>query len=251
MAHPDRTAVWLLRAAMAAAVSFGASAEYHLADVVGAGNYVSASLPLAVDLYLLAALRTARHWDTAGALLVAAISQTLGHLTAAHQLAVDIRLTIAVSLLPVAALWRIHALQDRNDQMQPSKAHSSAFEDHIAPFPPEGNNLERSSRPVPLPWPTHLAASGHPILHPTAVPAARPSLGVHATWTPPTPASTGNASTNAPGPDELLPDARLIDQATIATIGRTASLRQLQRELQIGQQRAQRIRAALDSATHP
>ncbi len=238
MAQPDRTAVRLLRAAMAAAVAFGASAEYHLADIVGAGSFVSASLPLSVDLYLLAALRTGRHRDTAGALLVAAISQTLGHLTAAHQVAVDVRLTIAVSLLPVAALWRIHALQN---------AHSPASAEPNAPHLPEGDVQPAAASFRPLPWPPNAPTTAHPTPHPAAIPAAQTSLGVHATWTPTTPASATNAAPNAGPPDPLLQPATLIDAAASAATGRPASLRQLQRELQIGQQRAQRIRAALNA----
>nr|WP_226961608.1 MULTISPECIES: hypothetical protein [Streptomyces] len=50
-------------------------------------------------------------------------------------------------------------------------------------------------------------------------------------------------------PDPRLDEAREIDAAHVAEHGRPAGLRILQREMRIGQQRAQRIRAQLDRAT--
>ncbi|MFC7922212.1 hypothetical protein [Streptomyces cinereoruber] len=47
------------------------------------------------------------------------------------------------------------------------------------------------------------------------------------------------------GPDPLLPDARELDANARSRTGRGASLRELQRELRIGQKRAQRIRDQL------
>ncbi|MGA5416562.1 hypothetical protein [Streptomyces pseudogriseolus] len=82
-----------------------------------------------------------------------------------------------------------------------------------------------------------------------APPTAPPAAEVQPT-APPTadPADASEVQPTADALDPLLPDARRLDADALARAGKVASLREMQRELGIGQKRAQRIRAQLSAA---
>ncbi|MFD0074496.1 hypothetical protein ACFVIY_18890 [Streptomyces sp. NPDC127166] len=84
---------------------------------------------------------------------------------------------------------------------------------------------ESLSAPAPTTETREAESGPQTVEEPAPVPTARPDA--------------------ADGPDPLLPDARELDADARSRTGRGASLRELQRELRIGQKRAQRIRAQL------
>jgi hypothetical protein len=105
---PMRT--WLTRLSLAAGVAFTASAEYQLAITLGAGPIVAAMLPIAIDAYVIAALRWFRHFDIALSLSLMGAAQVAAHLLDTGVVRVDILLVTVVSLLVPISIWRTHAL---------------------------------------------------------------------------------------------------------------------------------------------
>jgi hypothetical protein len=101
---------WLTRLSLGAGIAFTASAEYQLAVTLGAGVLVAAMLPLAIDAYVVAALRWFRAFDIFLSLALMGAAQVAAHLLDAKVVQVDILLVTVVSLLVPVAIWRTHAL---------------------------------------------------------------------------------------------------------------------------------------------
>jgi hypothetical protein len=110
MKTEDPMRTWLTRLSLAAGVAFTASAEYQLAITLGAGPIVAAMLPIAIDAYVIAALRWFRHFDIALSLSLMGAAQVAAHLLDTGVVRVDILLVTVVSLLVPISIWRTHAL---------------------------------------------------------------------------------------------------------------------------------------------
>ncbi|MFE6903810.1 hypothetical protein ACFVFJ_44515 [Streptomyces sp. NPDC057717] len=103
-----------------------------------------------------------------------------------------------------------------------------------------------------------LTASAQPPALGRASAAGQKLFAVHATWDDQEPDECTDDDPDAPAEDadadeadaaadrDLLPDARRVDDAHQAKYKRPAGLRTLQKQLRIGQPRAQRMRALLD-----
>ncbi|PJN00816.1 hypothetical protein CG740_23205 [Streptomyces sp. CB01201] len=100
----------LVAVSLVAGVGFTATAEYDLARTIGAAVPVAVLLPLALDVYVVAAIRRARGRDIALSLVLMGTAQVAAHMLAAHVVAVSVPLVAAVSLLVPLSIWRVHAL---------------------------------------------------------------------------------------------------------------------------------------------
>lgn len=110
MTANDPMRTWLTRASIAAGVIFTATAEYRLAYELGASMLVAAMLPLAIDCYVIAALRWYKAFDIALSLSLMGAAQVAAHLLDAGVVAVNIPMVVVVSLLVPVSIWRTHAL---------------------------------------------------------------------------------------------------------------------------------------------
>ncbi|MGD6749147.1 hypothetical protein [Streptomyces sp. BH105] len=100
----------LLLLSLAAGIGFTATAEYELARTIGASVPVAVLLPLALDVYVVAAIRRSRGRDIALALILMGTAQVAAHMLEAGVVAVSVPLVAAVSLLVPLSIWRVHAL---------------------------------------------------------------------------------------------------------------------------------------------
>jgi hypothetical protein len=101
---------WLTRLSLAAGIAFTAHAEYDLARSLGADPAIAAMLPVAIDAYVMAALRWFRAFDIALSLSLMGAAQVAAHLLDAKVMTVNIPMVIVVSLLVPVSIWRTHAL---------------------------------------------------------------------------------------------------------------------------------------------
>ncbi|MEU5737010.1 hypothetical protein ABZ784_03310 [Streptomyces tendae] len=101
---------WLTRISLAAGIAFTATAEYDLARTLGAAPVIAVMLPLAIDAYVIAALRWFRAFDITLSLALMGAAQVAAHLLDARVMAVNIPMVVVISLLVPVALWRTHAL---------------------------------------------------------------------------------------------------------------------------------------------
>lgn len=106
----DRVRTWLTRGSILAGIAYTATAEYELAGALGASPSVAVMLPLALDLYVVAALRWFRSADIALSLSLMGAAQIAAHLLEARVMAVTVPMVVVVSLLVPVAIWRTHAL---------------------------------------------------------------------------------------------------------------------------------------------
>lgn len=106
----DPMRMWLTRLSLAAGIAFTAHAEYDLARTLGADPFIAIMLPVAVDAYVVAALRWFRAFDVTLALALMSAAQVAAHALEAGVIAVSFDLVVVVSLLVPVALWRTHAL---------------------------------------------------------------------------------------------------------------------------------------------
>ncbi|MFF2525918.1 hypothetical protein [Streptomyces liangshanensis] len=118
---------WLLNGSLVAVLVVLASAEYQLARACGFGTYVAAAVPVALDLYVIKALRVRR--DIAAAVLALIAVNAASHLVTASVLPVRWPLIVAVSSIAPLVLWRIHRLGEH-----PAKDHRAV--ETPAPVPP-------------------------------------------------------------------------------------------------------------------
>ncbi|MFC1418571.1 hypothetical protein [Streptacidiphilus cavernicola] len=131
----DRAVKWLVRLSVAAGVVWTAVSEWQLARIIGAPSWVAPALPLAIDAYVIAAVRAGNRKDLAGALGIMSCAQIAARLLDAGQVQVSVALVAFVSILVPLTIWRVHSLADAHPvQVRPE---------------PE-RNLEPSAAEVPL-----------------------------------------------------------------------------------------------------
>ena len=106
----DDSRVWIRRASTAAGLAYTAIAEYELARRLGARPPIAVMLPVAIDCYVIAALKWFRAFDVALSLMLMGAAQVAAHALDAGVVEVDLTLVTVVSLLVPVALWRTHAL---------------------------------------------------------------------------------------------------------------------------------------------
>lgn len=100
----------LVAVSLLAGVGFTAYAEYQLARTIGAVAPVAVLLPLALDVYVVAAIRRGRGRDIALSLILMGTAQIAAHVLEAGVLPVSVPLVAAVSLLVPLSIWRVHSL---------------------------------------------------------------------------------------------------------------------------------------------
>ncbi|MFJ7242823.1 hypothetical protein ACIQWB_37680 [Streptomyces olivaceus] len=221
----DSLRAWLTRGSVASGIAFTATAEYDLALALGASRPVAVMLPLALDLYVIAALRWFRRADIALSLALMGAAQVAAHLLSAGVMTINTPMVTVVSLLVPVSIWRTHALARPVPDPAPAVP-APAAEDVPVPAP------EGVPAPVSL-----VKVSAVPAV-PAAPPRARAPrtrrAGRTRTRAVPAPAPAGT-------PDPLVETAR-------AALGGTPSVRKLRSAYGIGQVRAQRIRDELATA---
>lgn len=100
----------LLYGALAAAFVLTASAEYSVAVAMHFGAWVSYAFPVAVDAYVLAAVRTRREVPAAITGMVGV--NVLAHLVNAGLVPVNVWTVSALSTVAPVIVWRVHHLMD-------------------------------------------------------------------------------------------------------------------------------------------
>lgn len=110
MSNLNQVGTWVRRGSLAAGIAFTATAEYELARRLGAKPPIAVMLPLALDCYVIAALRWFRAVDIALSLTLMGAAQVAAHALEAGVLKVSLDLVTVVSLLVPISLWRTHAL---------------------------------------------------------------------------------------------------------------------------------------------
>jgi hypothetical protein len=230
-------------AALAAALTVTASAEYALARVCGFGPWVAAGVPAALDIYAVRALRV--HRDVLAVVVAMIAVNAASHLVSAQLLPVSVPLVVAVSAIAPLVLWRVHALRDTPHAVAPASADSAsadferAAEQAVEVAEPDARaGLILDFHPHPRPHPV-MCATASAADQPANAPAAQPK---------PADAASASVVRELPGPaaDADLYEAALkVNADAVAETGQRASLRRLQSELHIGQKRAQRIQAQL------
>lgn len=121
----DTAVVWLVRLSVAAGVVWTAVSEWQLARIIGAPSWVAPALPLAIDAYVVAAVRAGRRPDLAFALMIMSCAQIAARLLDAGQVQVSVTLVALVSILVPLTIWRVHALADAehaNQEAESAKA---------------------------------------------------------------------------------------------------------------------------------
>jgi len=213
----------LLWAALAAVLVVLASAEYHLADAVGFGQFVAAGLPASLDIYALAALRARR--DVLAVVLVLVAVNAASHLVAVGMLPVSVALVVAVSALPPVILWRVHRLSEHRPEPAPVTTEVTAVRPPV-PVRPALPEPPRVVIPpaVPGPWKT-----GEPPAPMTTV----------------LPAKTARQVVTLPvvrTPSELRREARRLNREAVRSTSRPVTIRTLQDELGLSRREATELR---------
>ncbi|MFE4867697.1 hypothetical protein [Streptomyces sp. NPDC056682] len=154
----------LVTVSLISGIGFTATAEYDLARTIGATVWVAVLLPLALDVYVVAAIRRARGRDIALSLVLMGTAQIAAHMLAARVVAVSVPLVAAVSLLVPLSIWRVHALAvlpakkkaDSERQLapatppaQPPIASPADRQNEAPQAPPPGATTDRQEEPEP------------------------------------------------------------------------------------------------------
>lgn len=152
----DPMRVWLTRLSLGAGVAFTATAEYQLARALGANTVIAAMLPVAIDAYVIAALRWFRAFDILLSLSLMGAAQISAHLLDAHVMRVNIPMVVVVSLLVPAAIWRTHALARRTDTPVPAVPEAAKVGEFHPPaevsnFVDNIHEVPADPEPVPVP----------------------------------------------------------------------------------------------------
>ncbi|GAA1888003.1 hypothetical protein GCM10009837_07300 [Streptomyces durmitorensis] len=183
---------YLVAISLIAGVGYTASAEYNLARAIGSPVPVAVLLPLALDVYVVAAIRRNRGRDIALSLLLMGVAQVSAHLLESRVVVVSVPLVVAVSLLIPLVIWRVHALA-----VLPQKLHAKAgTAPGTEPAPAAGAEPVATVERVPVPQPTPVPAT-----EPTPVPpASRPELAAVPDSVPaPVPVRPRRRTTGQPG----------------------------------------------------
>lgn len=139
----------LVAISLAAGVGFTAYAEYQLAVTIGAVPFVAVLLPLALDVYVVAAIRRGRGRDIALSLILMGTAQIAAHVLEAGVLPVSVPLVAAVSLLVPLSIWRVHALA----VLPPKPAASTAPEPALTVERVPAPEVPQVPAAVPVPVP--------------------------------------------------------------------------------------------------
>ncbi|MFF3871218.1 hypothetical protein [Streptomyces sp. NPDC001978] len=209
---------WLTRLSLAAGIAFTATSEFQLARALGAHPVIAVMLPVAIDAYVVAALRWFRAFDITLSLALMGAAQVAAHLLDARVMVVNIPMVVVVSLLVPVALWRTHALaRSEHGTVTGGPA------EYTAPTAPV--EVER----VPESYP--------------ALPEADEKTSPPEYTKPVLAAETPRVRVSAPVPDD---DDALVERVRADFDGRIPSYRELKDTYSIGQPRAKRIRAVLE-----
>lgn len=174
MNAPPSRAGWdpLVAVSLIAGVGFTAIAEYQLARTIGAPVPVAVLLPLALDVYVVAAIRRGRGRDIALSLLLMGVAQVSAHMLEADVVKISVPLVAAVSVLVPLVIWRVHALAVLPHKQPPGSGTEAAETESLVP----GATVERvptaDTTPVPAADPVPVPAASRPELE--AVPGAVP-----------------------------------------------------------------------------
>jgi hypothetical protein len=110
VSSPNTIGTWVRRGSLTAGICYTATAEYELARRLGAVIPVAVMLPLAIDFYVIAALRWFRAFDIALSLTLMGAAQVAAHALEAGVIDVSLDMVAVTSLLVPVSLWRTHAL---------------------------------------------------------------------------------------------------------------------------------------------
>lgn len=270
----DPTRTWIRRTSTAAGLAYTAIAEYELARRLGAQQPIAVMLPLALDCYVIAALKWFRAFDVALSLILMCAAQVAAHALDAGVVQVSLELVTVVSVLVPVALWRTHALarDEHDDPAEPVAEYAAAVArvpvpEQAPPVPetypaievrvpavptavPPGARLlpiVARSAPAPVvpepvdevPVPDPVPAAEYPVPEPQ-VHHDRPPLDTNAYPDPHTPYEpVDEPDEDTPYPDPLIP------QVQADSPGEVPGVRRLKETYGIGQARAQRIRDEL------
>ena len=138
MSNLNQVGTWVRRGSLAAGIAFTATAEYELARRLGAKPPIAVMLPLALDCYVIAALRWFRAFDIALSLTLMCAAQVAAHALEAGVIKVSLDLVTVVSLLVPISLWRTHALA----RQTPRDATESAT---VPPVPQQAPPVQRAA----------------------------------------------------------------------------------------------------------
>lgn len=200
---------WILWGALGCTLVGTAHAEYTLATATGVHWFVAASVPGALDLYVIRALQV--HRDVLAAVLAMVVMNVASHLVTAGVLPVHWALISAVGALAPLVLWRIHYLWRLSTDVPGAEGTS-------------GEDVPSTGTVPPDYLPDWVQAGVQPGTPSTPVLVAVPAQA-------PVPAAPGTAP-GTPGPDVLA----VLDSDT-RNGGRT-SIRALKSEYGWGQDRA-------------
>lgn len=106
----SRTDKALLTLALVAGIAVTAAGEWELARRVGIAQPVAPLLPVAIDVYVIAAVRSGQGRDIAASLLMMGGAQVATHLLTTGHTSASVALVAAVSLLAPLVIWRVHTL---------------------------------------------------------------------------------------------------------------------------------------------
>ncbi|MGI5515319.1 hypothetical protein [Streptomyces sp. CA-106131] len=218
----DPTRVWLRRSSLAAGIAFTATAEYELARRLGAKPPIAVMLPLALDCYVIAALRWFRALDVTLSLGLMCAAQVAAHALEAGVIAVSFRLVVVISLLVPVALWRTHALaRSEGEVTTPEAPHRAA---QVVISPPA---LPALPDPLPFAW---ADFTPHPMTTEvtTSVPAVTPRQVVTAVVTL--------------TPAELRKRALKLNREVVIQTGRPVTIDALRTELGLSRRDATALR---------
>jgi hypothetical protein len=172
---PPSRARWdpLVAVSLIAGVGFTAIAEYQLARKIGSPVPVAVLLPVALDVYVVAAIRRSRGRDIALALLLMGVAQVSAHMLEAGVVEISVPLVAAVSVLVPLVIWRVHALA-----VLPKKQPAGTGTAPAVSEPVPDATVERvpASAPAPVPPAVPVPPASRPELEavPEAVPAPVP-----------------------------------------------------------------------------
>lgn len=248
----DSTRTWIRRTSTAAGLAYTAIAEYELARRLGARPPIAVMLPLALDCYVIAALKWFRAFDVALSLILMCAAQVAAHALDAGVVKVSLELVTVVSVLVPVALWRTHALArgEEHEARTPDPEYATAVERVPVPtpappvpevypalaeavpavplaVPPGARLLPLIARPEPA---SAVPETAEEVPVPEHVPAAE----VHPGWPP----------LDEPDDEPEYPDP-LIPRVRTDFPDETPGVRRLKETYGIGQPRAQRIRDEL------
>jgi hypothetical protein len=96
--------------ALIAGIVVTAAGEWELARQVGISRTVAPLLPVAIDVYVIAAVRSGQGRDIAASLLMMGGAQVATHLLSTGHISASVGLVAAVSLVAPVVIWRVHAL---------------------------------------------------------------------------------------------------------------------------------------------